>query len=52
MVFGPLVLQICGLSLSDRISDQDITVVGRTRGRVLVDARTEPDLVLRNQVGR
>ena len=40
------------LSLSDRISDQDITVVGRTRGQVLVDARTGPDQVLRNPIGR
>jgi hypothetical protein len=42
--------QTLDLSHSDRISDQDITVVGRTRGRVLVDARTELDQVLRNPV--
>lgn len=42
--------QILDLSHSDRISDQDITVVGRTRGQVLVDARTELDQVLRNPV--
>jgi hypothetical protein len=42
--------RILDLSHSDRISDQDITVVGRTRGQVLVDARTERDQVLRNRV--
>jgi len=42
--------QALDLSHSDRISDQDITVVGRTRGQVLVDARTELDQVLRNPV--
>jgi hypothetical protein len=41
---------ILDLSHSDRISDQDITVVGRTRGQVLVDARAERDQVLRNRV--
>jgi len=50
-VFGWTPASPVGLSLSDRISDQDTMVVGRTRGQVLVDARTESGQVLRNRVG-